>query len=182
MRVSTCPSGFLGSSLFGAQLAAHLGLPYAFASHFAPAEMTEAVALYRARFQPSEQLAAPYVMLGINIFAAKTAEEAQLLFSSLQQAFINLRTGHPGKLPPPLEGYEERLPPTARRMLGHSLACSIVGSPDTVRRGLEELIAQHGPDELIVTAQIFDHAARLRSFEITAECHGLMAGQGSAKS
>jgi luciferase family oxidoreductase group 1 len=165
------PLWILGSSLFGAQLAAHLGLPYAFASHFAPGDLEQAVSVYRARFRPSEQLAAPHVMLGINVFAADTDAEARLLFSSLQRAFLNRRAGRPSKLPAPVEGYEEQLPPVARDMLAHALACSVVGSPQTVRKGLQHFIARHAPDELMVTAQIFDHAARLRSFEIVADAH-----------
>ncbi|MDI3306871.1 MAG: LLM class flavin-dependent oxidoreductase, partial [Acetobacteraceae bacterium] len=165
----------LGSSTFGAQLAAMLGLPYAFASHFAPAMMMEAIALYRERFRPSERLAAPYVMLGVNVFAAETDAEARRLFSSLQQAFVNLRSGRPGKLPPPVEDFEARLDPRARAMLDHALACSIVGAPETVRRGLQDFAARTGADELMVTAQIFDHGARLRSFEILAGVHAEMA-------
>jgi len=167
----------LGSSTFGAQLAAMLGLPYAFASHFAPAMMMEAIALYRERFRPSERLAAPYVMLGVNVFAAETDAEARRLFSSLQQAFVNLRSGRPGKLPPPVEDFEARLDPRARAMLEHALACSIVGAPETVRRGLQDFAARTGADELMVTAQIFDHGARLRSFEILAGVHAEMAAE-----
>ena len=158
----------LGSSTFGAQLAAVLGLPYAFASHFAPEQMQEAVAIYRARFRPSEHLAAPHVMLGVNVFAAATDAEARRLFSSLQQAFVNSRRGHPGKLPPPADDLDARLDPYARAMLADALACSVVGGPDTVRRGLQAFVASTGADELMVTAQIFDHAARKRSFEILA--------------
>lgn len=169
----------LGSSTFGAQLAAMLGLPYAFASHFAPAQMMEAVALYRERFRPSERLAAPYVMLGVNVFAAETDAEARYLFSSLQQAFVNLRSGRPGKLPPPVEDLEARLDPRARAMLEHALACSIVGAPETVRRGLQDFVARTGADELMVTAQIFDHGARLRSFKILAGVHAEMAATGT---
>jgi luciferase family oxidoreductase group 1 len=165
------PLWILGSSTFGAQLAARLGLPYAFASHFAPADLERAVDLYRTHFRPSEQLAAPYVMLGVNVFAADTDAEARLLFTSLQQAFVNLRTGRPGLLPPPMEGYAERLPPELRAILDHVLPCSIVGSPETVRTGLAEFAARTGADELMTTAQIFDHRARLRSFEILAEAH-----------
>jgi luciferase family oxidoreductase group 1 len=161
----------LGSSTYGAQLAAMLGLPYAFASHFAPAEMEHAIDIYRSRFQPSERLAKPKLMLGLNVFAADTDAEARLLFSSLQQAFVNLRTGRPGKLPPPAEGYEAGLEPTAKAMLDQALSCSIVGSPATVRSGLNAFIRRTGADELMVTAQIFDHEARLRSFEILAEAH-----------
>ena len=165
------PLWILGSSLFGAQLAAHLGLPYAFASHFAPADMERAVEIYRSRFQPSEQLAKPHVMLGVNVFAADTDAEAQRLFTSLLQAFVNLRTGRPGPLPPPVEGYLDTLPPVARGMLEQALTCSIVGSPETVRTGLRAFVSRTGADELMVTAQIFDHAARVRSFEIAAEAN-----------
>jgi luciferase family oxidoreductase group 1 len=165
------PVWILGSSTYGAQLAAALGLPYAFASHFAPAQMMEAIALYRARFRPSAQLAAPHVMLGLNVFAAPTDEEARLLFSSLQQAFVNLRTGRPGRLPRPVPGFEEQLDPRFRAALAHSLSCAVVGGPETVRQGLADFIARTGADELIVTAQIHDHAARLRSFEILAGVH-----------
>ncbi|HEY0184703.1 MAG TPA: LLM class flavin-dependent oxidoreductase, partial [Rhodopila sp.] len=159
----------LGSSTFGAQLAAHLGLPYAFASHFAPGQMQEAIAIYRARFRPSEHLATPYVMLGVNIFAADTDAEARRLFSSLQQAFLNLRRGRPGKLPPPVDDLESGLDPYGRAMLADSLSCSVVGGPETVRDGLRAFVARTGADELMVTAQIFDHAARKRSFEILAQ-------------
>ena len=161
----------LGSSTYGAQLAARLGLPYAFASHFAPAEMEHAIHIYRSRFQPSERLAKPRLMLGLNVFAADTDAEAQLLFSSLQQAFVNLRTGRPGKLPAPVENYEATLDPMAKGMLANALSCSIVGSPQTVRGGLDAFVRRTGADELIVTAQIFDHAARKKSFSILADVH-----------
>jgi luciferase family oxidoreductase group 1 len=159
----------LGSSTYGAQLAAMLGLPYSFASHFAPAELEPALAIYRERFQPSEHLDRPYAMPGLSVIAAPTDEEARLLFSSLQQAFVNLRTGRPGKLPPPVEGYDETLDPAARAMLSHALSAAVVGSPETVKRGIEAFVRRTGADELIVTAQIFDHSARVRSFEILAE-------------
>ncbi|MBU8537830.1 LLM class flavin-dependent oxidoreductase [Falsiroseomonas tokyonensis] len=159
----------LGSSTYGAQLAAMLGLPYAFASHFAPAQMRAAMEIYRARFRPSARLAAPHVMLGVNVVAAPTDAEARFLFSSLQQAFVNLRTGRAGKLPAPVEGFAERLDPRAQAMLDNALSCSIVGGPDTVRQGLQSLLAETGADELMVTAQVHDHAARLRSFGILAE-------------
>ena len=162
------PIWILGSSTFGAQLAAHLGLPYAFASHFAPSEMMSAIRVYRETFRPSERLSEPYVMLGYNVFAADTDDEARLLFSSVQQAFVNLRTGRPGKLPPPLAGYEAGLDAGARSMIGQALACSAVGSAETVRRELNAFVAATGADELMVTSQIWDHAARLRSLEILA--------------
>ena len=162
----------LGSSLYGAQLAAMLGLPYAFASHFAPAEMENAIHVYRERFQPSERLQSPYVMLGLNVFAADTDEEARLLFSSLQQAFVNLRTGRAGKLPPPRPGYAEALDAGARAMIDQALSCSAVGSPETVKAQLDAFIERHKPDELMVTSQIFDHAARVKSYEILADAAG----------
>jgi luciferase family oxidoreductase group 1 len=163
------PIWILGSSLFGAQLAASMGLPYAFASHFAPAQMMQAIAIYRSRFRPSEQLAKPHVMLGVNVFAAETDHQARLLMTSLQQAFVNLRTGRAGPLPPPVEGYASRLSPLERAQIEQALLCTIAGSPETVRRGLADFVARTGADELMITAQVFDHAARLRSFEIVAQ-------------
>ncbi len=169
------PVWILGSSTYGAQLAAMLGLPYAFASHFAPAELEHALDIYRSCFQPSEQLDKPYVMLGLNVFAAESDAEAKLLFTSLQQAFVNLRTGRPGKLPPPVAGYDTQIDTAAKVMLEHALSCAIVGSPETVRSGLDAFIRRTGADELMVTAQIHDHAARLRSFEILADVHRELA-------
>jgi luciferase family oxidoreductase group 1 len=162
------PIWILGSSTFGAQLAAAFGLPYSFASHFAPGQMMQAIELYRAQFEPSAQLAQPYVMLGFNVFAADTDDEARLLFTSLQQAFVNLRRGRPGRLPPPSPGFEDQLSPAERAMIGQALSSTAVGSRETVRSGLESFISRTGADELIVTSQIFDHAARLKSYEITA--------------
>jgi len=162
------PVWILGSSLFGAQLAAALGLPFAFASHFAPRLLSQALEVYRSEFRPSARLERPYVMLGVNVFAAETDEEARRLFTSLQQAFVNLRSGHPGPLPAPIEGYEEQLSPFDRFNIAEALSCSAVGSADSVRRGLAGFIAATEADELMVTSQIFDHAARLRSYEITA--------------
>jgi luciferase family oxidoreductase group 1 len=167
------PVWILGSSLFGAQLAAQLGLPFAFASHFAPAQMMQAMEVYRSRFRPSEQLARPYVMLGFNVFAADSDEQGQLLASSMQQAFVNLRSGRPSRLQPPVAGYEERLAPPERAILEQTLSCSAIGAPGTVRRALEAFVARTGADELMITSQIFDHKARLRSYEITA---GLQQG------
>jgi len=163
------PIWILGSSQYGAQVAAALGLPYAFASHFAPAEMMAATALYRARFKPSAQLAKPYVMLGFNVFAADTDGEARLLASSMQQAFVNLRLGRPSQLQPPIADYEQRLGPQERAIVEQVLSCSAIGGPDTVRAALQAFITRTRADELIITSQIFDHAARLRSFEIAAE-------------
>jgi luciferase family oxidoreductase group 1 len=165
------PLWILGSSLFGAQLAAHLGLPYAFASHFAPQMMMQAIELYRANFKPSAQLDKPYVMLGFNVFAADTDEEAHFQATSMQQAFVNLRTGRPTRLQPPLRGYLEALGPSERMMLDSVLSCSAIGSPQTVAQQLKAFIAHTRADELMITSQIFDHAARLRSYEITAQVH-----------
>src|SRR6476661_5452642 len=160
------PIWILGSSLFGAQLAAHLGLPYAFASHFAPDQMMDAIHVYRATFQPSAQLATPYLMLGYNVFAADTDAEAALLATSMMQAVINLRTGNPGQLQPPVESYYENLPPPQRTMIDHFLACSAIGSAETVRARVEAFVAETGADELMITSQIDDHRQRLRSYEI----------------
>ena len=163
------PLFILGSSLYGAQLAAELGLPYAFASHFAPAALMAAIELYRKRFKPSAQLDAPYVILGVNAIAADTDDAARLLFTSLQQAFLNLRRGRPGQLPPPDPALEQRLLPEERAMLDDALACSVVGSKSAVHGGLRAFAARTGADELMLTAHIHDHAARLRSFELAAE-------------
>ncbi|MCV0394306.1 MAG: LLM class flavin-dependent oxidoreductase [Rhizobiaceae bacterium] len=166
------PVWILGSSTFGAQLAAMLGLPYAFASHFAPGDLNHALTIYRERFQPSERLDKPYVMLGVNVFVADTNEKAELLFTSLQQAFVNLRSGRPGKLPAPVEGYGEMLEPAARDMLDQALVHAAVGTPDAVEKKLAQFVETTGADELMVTAQIFDHAERVRSFELLAEAWG----------
>jgi len=168
---SHVPVWVLGSSHYGAQLAAALGLPYAFASHFAPNDLEFAIQLYRQQFKPSPWLQKPYVMLGLNVFAADTDDEARLLFTSLQQAFINLRTGQPAPLPPPVPGYEESLDPRRADMLAHVLRCAIVGGPATIASGLNTFIASHRPDEIMVTAQIFDHAARLKSYKLLSEIH-----------
>lgn len=174
------PLWILGSSLYGAQLAASLGLPYAFASHFAPGAMMQAIQLYRDRFEPSEQSDEPYVMLGFNVFAADTDEEGQRLMTSVQQAFANLRRGTPGKLPPPVDGFIETLNPMERGMLSEALACTAAGSPETVRRAMESFIARTGADELMITSQIYDHAARLRSYEITAHVRDALVDRKDA--
>jgi luciferase family oxidoreductase group 1 len=163
------PLWILGSSLFGAQVAAALGLPFAFASHFAPAMMLQAIDIYRARFRPSAQLERPHVMLGFNIFAADSDAEARFLSTSMQQAFVNLRSGRPTQLPPPIEGYQEQLAPPAQALLADVLSCSAIGSPETVRSQLNAFIERTRPDELMVTSQIFDHFARLHSYEIAAD-------------
>ena len=168
------PIWILGSSTFGAQLAAYLGLPFSFASHFAPAMMADAIAIYRAHFRPSAQLAAPYLMLGVTTVAADTEEEARFLFSSLQQSTLNNRTGRRGRVPPPVADFEARLDPHGRAILADAFACAVVGGPDTVRSGLDDLVQRTGADELMVTANIFDHEKRKRSFEIVAEIHGEM--------
>jgi luciferase family oxidoreductase group 1 len=169
------PVWILGSSLFGAQVAAALGLPFAFASHFAPAMMMQAMDIYRARFRPSQQLQRPYVMLGFNVFAADTDAEARFLASSMQQAFVNLRSGRPSQLPPPIEGYERQLPAQATAMLADVLSCSAIGSRDTVHAAIAAFIERCKPDELMLTAMIFDHGARLRSYEIAAGIHRSLA-------
>jgi luciferase family oxidoreductase group 1 len=163
------PIWILGSSLFGAQVAAALGLPFAFASHFAPAQMMEALDIYRARFSPSPQLAKPYAMLGFNVFAADTDDEAHLLASSMQQAFVNLRSGRPSRLQPPVPGYREQLGGAERALLQQVLSCSAIGSPSTVREAIAQFIARTGADELMINSNIFDHTARLHSFEIVAQ-------------
>jgi luciferase family oxidoreductase group 1 len=163
------PIWILGSSLFGAQLAAALGLPYAFASHFAPAQMMQAIQLYRSTFRPSLQCDKPYVMLGFNVFVAETDDEAQYLASSTQQAFVNLRSGHPKQLPPPEPEYLNRIDPRERALLDQILSCAAIGSRDTVKPILRKFIEQTQADELMITSQIYDHSARLRSYEITSE-------------
>ena len=166
------PVWILGSSTFGAQLAALLGLPFAFASHFAPAMMLDALTIYRHRFRPSAQLARPYVMLGATVVAAATDAEARFLFTSLQQSTLNNRTGRPGKVPPPIADFEARLDPYARAVLADSQSRAIVGGPDTIKRGLDAFIRETAADELMITANIYDHEKRKRSFEIVAEIHG----------
>jgi luciferase family oxidoreductase group 1 len=163
------PVWILGSSLFGAALAAELGLPFAFASHFAPAQMTAALAIYREHFQPSARMDRPYVMLGFNVIAAASDDEARLLATSVQQAFVNSRTGRPTRLQPPVPDYEKGLQPHEIEIIAQVLTCSAIGSPRTVRASLEAFIAATGADELMITSHIFSHAARLRSYAITAE-------------
>jgi luciferase family oxidoreductase group 1 len=163
------PLWILGSSLFGAQLAAALGLPYAFASHFAPDALDQALALYRRDFRPSPQLDRPYVMCGFNVFAADSAEEAELLASSQQQAFVALRSGMPRQLPPPVAGYRETLGPQGNAILDHVLRCSVVGTRDTVARQIQAFVERTQADELMIASSIYDHEARKRSMTITAE-------------
>ena len=159
------PVWLLGSSLFSAQLAAAQGLPFAFASHFAPDAMDEALLRYRRNFKPSARLDQPYAMLGVNVVVAETDGEARRLFTSQQQSFVNLRRGRPGLIPPPIDDMDTYWAPHEKAMVERALACAIVGDRDTVRRGLADFIERHRPDELMLTANIFDHALRKRSFE-----------------
>ncbi|SEW28919.1 LLM class flavin-dependent oxidoreductase [Luteibacter sp. 329MFSha] len=174
------PIWLLGSSLFSARLAAELGLPFAFASHFAPDLMMKALEVYRTMFRPSETLDKPYAMLGINVVAADTDEEARRLFTSQQQAFWNLRRGAPGQLPPPVNTMDGVWTPMEKAQVDHALSCAVVGSPDTVREGLAAFIQRTGADELIITAQIYDHEARKRSYTIVAEQHAQLAARAAA--
>ena len=163
------PLYILGSSLFGAQLAAILGLPFAFASHFAPAAMMQAINIYRSEFSPSEQLDKPYVMLGYNICTAETEAEAKYLRTSSLQAFLNLRFGNPGKLPQPVEGFEETLNPQQQQVLSQVSSASAVGTPEQVRASVAEFVGETGADELIIVSQIYDHNARLKSYELAKQ-------------
>ena len=163
------PVWILGSSLYGAQLAAHLGLPYAFASHFAPAMLEGAIATYRSTFRPSQWLAKPYFMLAAGVCAAATDDEARYLRSSQILAFARLRTGRPGKLPHPVEDLSAEIAPPVLAQVEQALSCSATGSPETVRRELAALADRYKPEEIMVTGMIHDHAARLKSFAIAAE-------------
>ncbi|WP_419181845.1 LLM class flavin-dependent oxidoreductase [Paracoccus stylophorae] len=163
------PVWILGSSLFGAQLAAHLGLPYAFASHFAPGDLAQALTLYRDRFRPSPWAAQPVTMMAVNVFAADDADEARFLRTTMQLAFARLRTGMPGKLPRPTRDLDAEIGPQMRRAVDQALRISAVGDKAQVRDQLGALIDSHRPDEVILTGQIHDHQARLRSFRIAAE-------------
>ena len=163
------PIYLLGSSDFSARLAAELGLPFAFASHFAPAYLEVALALYRQNFKPSAALAQPHAMIGVGIFAAATDAEAQRLATSAQLQFLNMVRGRPGKLPPPVQSMEGLWSRGEEAAVLERTRCSAIGSPETVRRRLETLLEETVADEIIATAQIYDHAARLRSFEIAAE-------------
>jgi luciferase family oxidoreductase group 1 len=169
------PVWILGSSLFGARLAAALGLPYAFASHFAPDAMDEALALYRRDFRPSARLARPHAMLGINVVAAESDAEARRLFTTQQQSFINLRRGMPGLIPPPIDDIESYWTPTEKFGVERALACSVVGDARTVREGLLAFIGRHRPDELMITANVFDHALRRQSYEMVAAVRNALA-------
>jgi len=176
---SRVPVWILGSSLYGAQLAAALGLPYAFASHFAPAAMMQAIGIYRSTFRPSEYLDAPYVMLGFNVCAAATDEEARYLRSSSLQAVLRLRRGTPGQLPPPVRDFEATLGAAERALLAEFTVCSAVGGPETIANDLRAFAERTAADELMISSQIFDHEARLKSYQLLADVHRTLA-EGAA--
>jgi luciferase family oxidoreductase group 1 len=163
------PIWILGSSTYGAQLAAILGLPYAFASHFAPDALLDALGIYRERFRPSAQQDRPYAMVGAQLVAAETDAEARRLFTTVQQGFVNLRRGRPGPQQPPIDDIDGYWTPAEKLQASHMLRYAIVGSPETVRKGLERLVAETRADEVMVVSNIFDPAARMRSYEILAE-------------
>jgi luciferase family oxidoreductase group 1 len=170
------PLWILGSSLFGAQVAAALGLPFAFASHFAPALLMQALQMYRASFRPSAQWQRPYVMLGFNVFAADSQSQARLVASSMQQAFVNLRSGRPSRLPPPRADFLEQLPRDAQLLLADVLGCSAIGTAAEIGTGIAAFIARTQCDELMITSQIYDQQARLRSYEIAAQVREELPG------
>jgi luciferase family oxidoreductase group 1 len=163
------PIWILGSSTYGAQVAAHFGLPYAFASHFAPEALMQALHAYKSLFKPSSQQAKPHAGIGVNIVAADTDEEARYLFTTHQQHATRMRRNTRGQLPPPIQDIETFWTPYEKASVSEQLSCSVVGSPETIRRGLQALVEKTGADELIMAGQIFDHKARLRSFEIAAQ-------------
>lgn len=166
----------LGSSLFGAQLSARLGLPYAFAAHFAPDHLDAALAVYRRDFRPSEALDRPHVMVAMNVFAAEAEGEAHRLASSQQQSFVRLRSGNPGKLPPPIEGYADTLPASAQAMLAHLAQAAAVGTPAQVRDGIEAFVRRTGADEIMLCGATYDPQARIRSLELTLDaCRSVAA-------
>ena len=167
------PLWILGSNTYGAQLAAALGLPYAFASHFAPDALVQAMELYRQLFKPSQQLDKPHAMAGVNVIVADTDAEAKRLFTTHQQSFANLRRGRPGPQQPPIDDIDGYWSPAEKQMAGSMLACAVVGSPETVRHGLERFVAYTGADELMVVSAIFDPEARRKSYSLLAEIAGL---------
>jgi luciferase family oxidoreductase group 1 len=173
------PVYILGSSTYGAQLAAAFGLPYAFASHFAPADLDAALRIYRERFQPSSALQEPYVIVGLSVNAAPTDDEARFLFTSTQQTFVNLRTGRPGPLPPPVDDLSTVYPAELKPLLDEVLARSVVGSPDTVGAGLAAFAQRTAADEIIVASQFFDHSLRIRSLEIVAQAGASALGSAA---
>ncbi|RPE81899.1 LLM class flavin-dependent oxidoreductase [Vulcaniibacterium tengchongense] len=170
------PVWLLGSSLFSARLAAELGLPFAFASHFAPDAMDQALALYRREFRPSARLAQPHAMLALNVVAAEDDAQARRLFTTQQQAFVNLRRGRPGLMPPPIDDIEAFWTPEEKHGVARALACSVVGGPDAVAAGIAAFVERHRPDELMLTANIHDHGLRLRSFELAMQARERLAG------
>lgn len=170
---SEVPIWILGSSTFGSQLAALLGLPYAFASHFAPDALHEALRLYRERFAPSEQLSRPHAMVGVNVVVADSDADARRLFTTIQQGFADLRRGRPGRYKPPIDDIEAYWSPVEKAQASHMLRYAVVGSPETVRAGLDRLVAETAADELMVVSAIHDAAARMRSYELLAELAGL---------
>ncbi|MQP76882.1 MsnO8 family LLM class oxidoreductase [Stenotrophomonas sp. MYb238] len=163
------PVWLLGSSLFSARLAAAMGLPFAFASHFAPDAMDEALAIYRRDFRPSAHLRAPWAILALNVVASASEEQSRRLFTTQQQSFVNLRRGRPGRIPPPLDDIEAFWEPHEKAGVERALACTVLGDPAQVGEGLAAFAARHRPDEMMLTANIFDHAARLRSFELAMQ-------------
>ena len=166
---SNVPIWLLGSSHFSAHLAGMLGLPFAFASHFAPDAMDEAVAIYRREFRPSARLSQPYVILALNVVASASEAESRRLFTTQQQSFVNLRRGRPGLIPPPLDDIEAFWEPHEKSGVERALACTVLGDPAQVAEGLKAFAARHRPDEMLVTANIFEHRARLRSFELAMQ-------------
>jgi luciferase family oxidoreductase group 1 len=178
---SLVPLWILGSSTYGAQLAAMLGLPYAFASHFAPDALEEALHLYRTGFQPSDQQTTPYAMAGINVIVAETDAEARRLFTTIQQGFTNLRRGTHGPYPAPIEDIDQYWTPVEKAQARHMLKYAVVGSPDTVRDGIERFAAATQVDELMVVSAIYDHEARLRSYALLAELSGMHAAVGNSR-
>ena len=176
------PVYILGSSLYGAELAAQLGLPYAFASHFAPAALDQAVAIYRDHFKPSAMLDKPYFILAVNVFGAEDDETGAFLKTSMQLAFVRLRTGQPGPLPRPVRDINEHVDPAMVRMVDQALSVSVTGAPETVEKGISDLINRYAPDEIMFNGQIHDQQARLRSFEIAAKAmQSLNARQQAAE-
>jgi luciferase family oxidoreductase group 1 len=171
------PLWIFGASHFGALLAAELGLPYAFASHFAPDELIPALEIYRSLFKPSKQLARPYAMVGVNVIAAESDGEARRLATTQQMSFTNVFRGGGGLSRPPIDDIETYWSPTEKAQVARMLACSIVGSPDTVRLGIEALVAETGADELIVVSDVYEHSARLASFELIA--HAVEPSRGA---
>jgi len=163
------PVWLLGSSLFSARLSAAMGLPFAFASHFAPDAMDEALALYRRDFRPSARLRTPWAILALNVVASESEAQSRRLFTTQQQGFVNLRRGRPGRIPPPVDDIEAFWEPHEKAGVERAMACTVLGDPEQVGEGLATFAARHRPDEMMLTANIFDHGARLRSFELAMQ-------------